>query len=53
MINNDETKQYLIDKMLNIPTRIVQVNGQNYKYVKLADVLDILHCSAGVNIRQS
>lgn len=42
---NDE-KQELIEqireKILEIPTRTEQLGGQNYKYVRLEEVLDVL-----------
>ena len=44
-MTNDE-KQELIEqireKILEIPTRIEQLGGQNYKYVRLEEVLDVL-----------
>jgi len=44
-MTNDE-KQELIEnireKVLEIPTRTEQLGGQNYKYVRLEEVLDVL-----------
>jgi len=34
--------QHIIDKALEIPTRTEQLGGQNYKYVRLEEILDIL-----------
>lgn len=44
-MTNDE-KQELIEhireKVLEIPTRTEPLGGQNYKYVRLEEVLDVL-----------
>ena len=44
-MKNDE-KQELIEqireKILEIPTRTEQLGGQNYKYIRLEEVLDVL-----------
>ena len=49
MSNQDKLKllEQLKDKFLFVPTRIEQLGGQNYKYIRLEEVLDILEQEMG------
>ena len=44
MTNDEEQEliEHIREKMLEIPTRIELLGGQNYKYVRLEEVLNVL-----------
>ena len=44
-MTNDEKQEFIEnirERILEIPTRTEQLGGQNYKYVRLEEVLDVL-----------
>ena len=42
MITNAELLTRILGKILELPQRIEPISGQNFKYVKLEDVVEIL-----------
>jgi hypothetical protein len=44
MTNNEKQEliEHIREKVLEIPTRIEPLGGQNYKYIRIEELLDIL-----------